>query len=62
MFLSALRRRSDHAPDPARFPCPLPLVRGVTVLEFTAPVTFLVGENGSGKSKLLEGLAAAFRE
>lgn len=28
-------------------------------MRFTAPVTFLVGENGSGKSALLEGLACA---
>jgi len=28
-------------------------------LEFTAPITILVGENGSGKSTLLEALAAA---
>lgn len=28
-------------------------------IQFTAPVTFLVGENGSGKSTLLEALAAA---
>lgn len=28
-------------------------------LDFTAPVTILVGENGSGKSTLLEALAAA---
>lgn len=30
-------------------------------LEFTAPVTFLVGENGSGKSTLVEAIAEAFK-
>ncbi|HMO58585.1 MAG TPA: AAA family ATPase [Roseiflexaceae bacterium] len=30
-------------------------------LEFTAPVTFLIGENGSGKSTLLEAIACAAR-
>ena len=58
MFLSEIRRRPEHAPDPARFPWSLPLVRDLSALEFAAPVTFLVGENGSGKSTLLEGLAA----
>ena len=29
------------------------------VLEFDRPVTFLVGENGTGKSTLLEGAAVA---
>jgi len=56
-FLSAIRRR-DAAIDTERFPWMLPLVRDLDSLEFTAPVTFLVGENGSGKSTLLEGLAA----
>ncbi len=57
VFLSALRRRPDAAVDRARFPWTLPLVRDLEALEFTAPVTFLVGENGSGKSTLLEGIA-----
>jgi predicted ATPase len=30
-------------------------------LEFTAPVTFLVGDNGSGKSTLTEAIAEGFR-
>jgi predicted ATPase len=58
VFLSSLRRRSEHTPDFSLFPWSLPLVRDLEALEFTAPVTFLVGENGCGKSTLLEGLAA----
>ena len=58
VFLSALRRRPDAGVDPGRFPWSLPVVRDLQALEFTAPVTFLVGENGSGKSTLLEGIAA----
>jgi len=58
IFLSALRRRPEHTPDFSTFPWSLPLVRDLDELEFTAPVTFLVGENGCGKSTLLEGLAA----
>jgi predicted ATPase len=58
IFLSALRRRPDHTPDTDAFPWSLPLVRFLCSLEFTAPVTFLVGENGCGKSTLLEGIAA----
>ena len=40
----------------------LPLVRHLmsrNSLDFKAPVTFLVGENGTGKSTLLEGIAVA---
>src|ERR1700679_4022878 len=58
VFLSALRRRPEHTPDFSAFPWSLPLVRDLDELEFSAPVTFLVGENGCGKSTLLEGLAA----
>ncbi len=43
----------------AAFPFNLPLWRNVKTLEFSTTVTFLVGENGTGKSTLLEGLAAA---
>lgn len=42
-------------------PFDLPLVRDFERLDFKAPVTFLVGENGTGKSTLLESLAIAAR-
>jgi len=32
----------------------------VKTLDFSAPVTFFVGENGTGKSTLLEAIAVAF--
>jgi predicted ATPase len=59
-FLSAIRRRDD-IDRPATFPWTLPLAVGLADIEFTAPVTFLVGENGCGKSTLLEALAAGMR-
>ena len=58
VYLSALRRRPEAAIDRERFRWTLPLVRALEELAFTSPVTFLVGENGSGKSSLLEGIAA----
>jgi len=47
------------------FPLTLPLIQrladsGIPVV-FDRPVTFFVGENGTGKSTLLEGIAAASR-
>ncbi len=43
----------------AAFPFTVPAVRELGALELAAPVTFLVGENGSGKSTVLEAVAAA---
>lgn len=34
-------------------------INGLAALEFTNPITFFVGENGSGKSTMLEALAIA---
>ncbi len=47
------------AVDREAFPFSVPIVATLDRLEFSAPVTFLVGENGSGKSTLLEALAVA---
>ena len=52
-----LKRVPDGAAD--RFPFSVPAVRALPELRFTSPVTFFVGENGSGKSTVLEGIAAA---
>jgi predicted ATPase len=42
-----------------RFPWTLPLLRNFEPIAFTKPITFLVGENGTGKSTLLESMAVA---
>lgn len=34
-------------------------LKKIKELEFTKPVTFIVGENGVGKSTLIEGIAVA---
>ena len=43
----------------AAFPFNMPLIKTLKKIELRAAVTFLVGENGSGKSTVLEALAAA---
>jgi predicted ATPase len=55
-----------HDPGPERrdvFPFGVPSIRSVldVPVPFQTPVTFLVGENGSGKSTFLEGIACAIR-
>ena len=41
------------------YPYNLPLIKSFESIEFKSPVTILVGENGTGKSTLLEAIAAS---
>ncbi len=41
------------------FPFTVPVIRSLPTLNFTTPVTFLVGENGCGKSTFMEAIASA---
>lgn len=45
-------------PDPQAYPFCLPLFRSEFELRFDSAITIIVGENGTGKSTLLEGIAA----
>jgi predicted ATPase len=48
----------EKVPDRDTYPFCLPMFREPNFeLEFNAPVTIIVGENGTGKSTLLEGIA-----
>ncbi len=49
--------RTQQPPD--GHPFDVPVIRALKTIEFTTPVTFLVGENGSGKSTFLEAVACA---
>ena len=54
--------RLREPPEADSYLSSLPLIRhlaSVDMLRFDAPVTFLVGENGTGKSTLLEAVAVA---
>jgi predicted ATPase len=57
IYLDAIRPQTDLAAREG-FPFALPVVRDLTALSFSTPVTLLVGENGSGKSTILEAIAA----
>jgi predicted ATPase len=43
--------------DPEAYPFCLPFLRGEFELSFDRPITIIAGENGTGKSTLLEGIA-----
>lgn len=51
----------DPPADASGFPFAVPSVATLRRIDFDAPVTLLVGENGSGKSTFLEALAIAAR-
>lgn len=60
-YLIHLELLRDRVKSFEKFPYCLPAVRPLELLEFHPKVTFLVGENGSGKSTILEALAVAMR-
>ncbi|MAG56448.1 MAG: AAA family ATPase [Planctomycetes bacterium] len=54
--MTGVRRRENSPPAADGFPFDLPLLDALP-LEFESAVTFLVGENGTGKSTLIEAIA-----
>ena len=49
---------SARVPDPAAYPYCIPLFKDGFEIDFKVPITILVGENGVGKSTVIEGIAA----
>lgn len=56
MILRAVKYNGPK--DARRYPFNIPLFKKFNELEFKTPVTIFVGENGTGKSTLIEGIAA----
>jgi len=57
--LRSISKAGPSSDSAERFPFSVPVVRALERLSVDAAVTFFVGENGSGKSTILEGIAAA---
>ena len=58
-YLREISLKHDRIADPTKYPFTIPAVRHLDVLKFDPDVTFLVGENGTGKSTLLEAVSVA---
>lgn len=59
-YLSRVELDRSRIPDTGRYPFRIPAVRGLSSLRLHPKVTFLVGENGTGKSTLTEAIAVAY--
>ncbi len=58
MLLSTVRLRNFPEDKKELFPWSLPMIQNLEELHFEKNISFFVGENGSGKSTMLEGIAA----
>jgi predicted ATPase len=59
IHLQTVRYLGPPADERDEFPFAVPAVRALSEITFDAPVTFFSGENGSGKSTVLEAVAVA---
>lgn len=59
-FIRGMRLKRDMVPSFEHYPFHLPSINTLTELDFHPNVTFFVGENGMGKSTLLEAIAVSF--
>ncbi|TIU40820.1 MAG: ATP-binding protein, partial [Mesorhizobium sp.] len=58
-YLKRILLDAERVADWEKYPWNLPLFRGHEFeLEFATPITIIVGENGTGKSTLLEAIGA----
>jgi predicted ATPase len=57
MFLKRIELQHEHIPSFNKYPFSIPAVKNLQQLDLKSKVTFFVGENGTGKSTLLEAIA-----
>lgn len=59
-YLRSIQLNKDDIESFSKYPFCLPAIEKLSSLEFHPKVTFIVGENGSGKSTILEAIATAY--
>lgn len=57
MFLKDISMKKDKVPDWVNYPFNISAIKNLGTLEFATNVTFFVGENGCGKSTIIEAIA-----
>jgi predicted ATPase len=58
LFLKRVWLGTDQITDADAYPFSLPYLHGEVELRFEKAITIIAGENGAGKSTILEGIAA----
>lgn len=58
-YLREISLKRDKIPSIGEYPFNIPAISNLDVIEFHPDVTFLIGENGTGKSTLIEAIALA---
>ena len=59
-YLRSIELRRDKIESFSKYPFYLPAIKNLRNLEFHPKVTFIVGENGTGKSTILEAIATSY--
>lgn len=59
-FIRGMELMRDKIPSFSKYPFSLPAIHDLFDLAFHPQVTFIVGENGTGKSTVLEAIATAY--
>lgn len=59
LFIDKIRLNRDKINSFDEYPFNIKIIKDFNELNFTEPVTFFIGENGTGKSTFLEAIAIA---
>lgn len=59
-YIQQLSLKADPTRDEQVYPFNVASLRNLNSIEFNHPVTFIIGENGSGKSTIVEAIAVAY--
>lgn len=59
-YVRYIELNRERVPSFSEYPFNLPAIKNLQRLSFHPQVTFIVGENGSGKSTILESIAVAY--
>lgn len=59
-YLKSIELKRENVKSFSNYPFSLPAIKSLSNLQLHPKVTFIVGENGSGKSTILEAIATAY--